>query len=379
MTDCSDDHVSLLGRGGKVDQQRLFDLYEQQSELDEEAPLSVRFVLARDLNKRLDQYLVDRIPFLSRTSLQRLVRERAVTVNGRPPKPSTRLRKGDEVVAVLPPPPSTEIAAEDIPLDVIFEDDYIIVLNKQADILVHPARSHQSGTLINGLAYHFQHRTSGELSRVGEEFARPGVVHRLDRFTSGVMVAAKTETAHYRLCRQFEQRTTRKRYLAIVHGRPEPLADEIDLPIGKHMTIRERYQVRFDETAKSALTLYHTRELFETFALVEVEIRTGRTHQIRVHLSNAGYPIAGDDMYSGRHVSLADVTGSNSLADREHFVLTRQALHAAMLGFEHPITGQAMTFHAPLKPDMQALIELLRKHQSRETLRLPGAVLDLDM
>ncbi|MBT8484421.1 MAG: RluA family pseudouridine synthase, partial [Phycisphaerae bacterium] len=211
--DGSDD---VLAPGGKVDRSILFDLYERLD--DDEQPISVRFVLSRDLNKRLDRYLVDRIPFLSRTALQRLIREEAVTVNGRTPRASTKLRQGDVVVAVLPPPPSRDIPPEDIPLEIIFEDADIIVINKHDDIIVHPARGNRSGTIINGLAYHFAHRSGGALSSVGEEFARPGVVHRLDRHTTGVMVAAKSDTAHWRLGRQFEMRTTSKTYLAFVHG-----------------------------------------------------------------------------------------------------------------------------------------------------------------
>ncbi|MCI0365866.1 MAG: RluA family pseudouridine synthase, partial [Phycisphaerales bacterium] len=243
-------NAKLIDAGGKVDREALFSLYEQSEEAsgDDETPVSVRFQLGRDLDKRLDKYLVDRVPFLSRTSLQQLIKEEAVTVNGRVPKASTRLHKGDVVVAMLPPPPSTEIQAQNIPLEVLYEDDDLIVINKADDIIVHPARGNKSGTIINALAWHFQHRSSGSLSKIGTEFARPGVVHRLDRHTTGVMVAAKSETAHWRLGKQFEARTTEKRYLAVVHGQLEPYADVIDLPLGKHPTIREKYAVRWDPT-----------------------------------------------------------------------------------------------------------------------------------
>src|SRR5262245_61273146 len=220
----SDHNPNLLTPAGTVDRDALVELYEQSEREtgDDESQVTVRFELARDLDKRLDRYLVDRIPFLSRTSLQALIREHAVTVNGRAPKPSTRLRRGDVVVAVLPPPPSTEIPAEDIPLDILFEDDDLIVINKRDDIIVHPARGNKSGTIINALAWHFQHRSSGALSSVGKEFARPGVVHRLDRHTTGVIVFAKDDEAHWKLGRQFEDWRVDKRYLAIVHGRVEP-------------------------------------------------------------------------------------------------------------------------------------------------------------
>ncbi len=301
----ADPFPNLLAADGKVDRDALFALYEQLEDKagDDETPVAVTFTLQRDLNKRLDRYLVDRIPFLSRTALQRLIREEAVTVNGRVPKPSTNLRAGDVIVAVLPPPPSKEIPPENIPLDILYEDDDLIVINKQDDIIVHPARGNKTGTIINALAYHFQNRTSGKLSSVGEEFARPGVVHRLDRHTTGVMVAAKTDTAHYRLGHQFEHRKTEKRYLTVVHGEMEPDADVIDMPLGKHPTIREKYAVRWDDTGKQAVTIFRVRERYRGFTLVEIELKTGRTHQIRVHLSHLGYPIVGDDIYGGRHIT----------------------------------------------------------------------------
>ena len=186
------DPQDAIGSGGAVDP-ALLDT--------DDGPAHVQFTLARDLKKRLDRYLGDRIPWLSRTSLQRLVREGAVTVNGRTPKSSTTLRAGDVVDVILPPPPPSELPAEEIPLDILHEDADLIIINKQDDIIVHPARGNQSGTMINGLAFHLQSRGDG-LSPVGTEDARPGVVHRLDRHTTGVMVFAKSETAHWRLGRQ---------------------------------------------------------------------------------------------------------------------------------------------------------------------------------
>jgi len=373
------DGDDLIARGGKVDRERLFELYEKQTG-DDEQPISVTLRLSRDLNKRLDRYLVDRIPFLSRTSLQRLIREQAVTVNGLAPKPSTRLRAGDEIVAILPPPPSTEIPAEEIPLEVLFEDAELVVVNKADDIIVHPARGRTSGTMINGLAWHFQHASSGALSSVGEELARPGVVHRLDRHTTGVMVFAKTETAHWRIARQFENRSVEKRYLAVVHGRIETLADVIDVPLGKHPTVREKYAVRWDDTGKPSVTIYRVRERYDDFTLVELELKTGRTHQIRLHLGHLGYPIAGDDMYGGKHLTVCDVAGAAGTADRSPRdpLLGRQALHAAVLGFRHPISKQPMNFQAPLPTDLRDLITLLRAHRHVDSPTVAGATIDLD-
>ncbi len=372
-----DDDISILGAGGKVDQEALYRLYEAQEGEDDE-PIHLRLVLSRDLNKRLDKYLVDRVPFLSRTSLQRLIRENAVTVNGRTPKPSTNLRKGDEVIVVLPPPPSTEIPAENIPIDILYEDADLLVLNKRADLIVHPARGNKTGTLINAVAWHLRQTSGGSLSSVGEEFARPGVVHRLDRHTTGVMVMAKTDTAHWRLGKQFENRTTEKRYLAVVHGRVEPHADVIDLPLGKHPTIREKYAVRWDETGKPSTTIYRVREVYDDFTLVELELKTGRTHQIRVHLSHLGFPIAGDDLYGGQRLTWGDVAGESHPRAAEPLMM-RQALHAALLSFVHPITHQRVTFQAPLPADMRDFIHALREHRRPRPTRVAGATIDLDL
>jgi len=374
----ADDDLQLFDGAGKVDRDALFRLYSQQDS-DDETPVAVTFILARDRRKRLDRYLVDRIPFLSRTSLQRLIHEQAVTVNDRPPKPSTTLRLGDRVHVVLPPPPSTEIPAEDIPLDVIYEDEDMIVLNKADDIIVHPARGNRSGTIINALAWHFQHRTGGALSNVGKEHARPGVVHRLDRHTTGVMVAAKTDTAHWRLGKQFERRTTDKRYLAVVHGRMETLADVIDVPLGKHPTMREKYAVRWDDTGKPSVTFYRVREQYDRHTLVELELKTGRTHQIRVHLSHLGYPIVGDDMYGGEHVTIGDLAGPGGFDGRPPRtpVITRQALHAARLGLTHPITDDRVVFEAPLHADMRDLVTTLRAIGPVDVRTVAGATIDL--
>ena len=373
------DRSELIGPGGKVDREKLFALYEADKG-DDESPICVHFKLSRDLNKRVDRYLVDRIPFLSRTSLQRIIKEQAVTVNGRLPKASTRLHLDDEVAVILPPPPSTEIPAEDIPLNVLHEDDELIVIDKNDDIIVHPARGNRSGTLLNALAYHFQHRSSGALSIVGQEFARPGVVHRLDRHTTGALAFAKSETAHWRLAKQFEQRRVNKRCLAIVHGQVEPRADVIDMPMGKHPTAKAKYAVRWDDTGKPSVTIYRVREVYKDFTLVELELKTGRTHQIRVHMSHLGYPLVGDDMYGGRHLTVGDITGPAGPRDRSprDSLITRQSLHAALLGFRHPITDEPMTFAAPLPEDLRDLVTLLREYRFVEAPNVAGSMLDLD-
>jgi 23S rRNA pseudouridine1911/1915/1917 synthase len=382
--------AALLGAGGAVDRDALFALYELNAAKDDESPVTVEFELLKDLDKRLDRYMVDRVPFLSRTQIQRLIDEEAITVNGRLPKSSTKLRKGDRIVATLPPPPSGAIQPEDIPLDVLFEDDSVIVVNKPAGLIVHPARSHKSGTLVNALAWRFKFVSGGELSKVGEEFARPGVVHRLDKHTSGAIVAAKNDTAHWRLGKQFEMRRTDKRYLALVHGSPERDVETIDLPLGKHPTVKEKYAVRFDESGKASLTIMRVRERYEVavptgivkYALVELELKTGRTHQIRVHLSYLGHPIVGDDMYGGRHVTPRDLGDAGApAASTDQPLLARQALHATTLGFRHPMTEQPMRFTAPVAADIARAVSILRAASTARgasvAVDAPGATIAL--
>lgn len=368
---------SLIRPGGKVDPDAIRAAVEAaRAEGGDDAELpTVRFELQRDLKTRLDKYLTSRISFMSRTQLQNLIAEGGVTVNGRAAKASTGLRLNDVVEVVVPPPPSGEIEPEEIALDVMYEDDCMVVINKSPDIIVHPARSENSGTMVHALAWHFLHRTGGGLSKVGTEFARPGVVHRLDRQTSGCIVFAKTDEAHWKLGRQFEHRTADKRYLAVVQGRVEPDVQMIDFPIGPHPSrekgYREKYVVRHDDQGKPSLTICRVRERYrlhdrpvgdQEFTLVELELKTGRTHQIRVHLSHLGWPIVGDDMYGGR----AFLAG-------ERTIIERQALHAALLALRHPITGEDRVFVAPLRGDMLELIASLRRGQV-EPVHVEGTV-----
>ncbi len=370
-------------------------------------PQKVSFTLQHDLAKRLDKYLCDRITFMSRSKLQELIEGGSVLVNGRVAKSSTVLRVRDSVVVNIPAPPSEDFEPQDIPLDVMYEDEHLIVLNKQAGIIVHPARTHTHGTMINALAYHFRYRseTGGHLSGVGSQFARPGVVHRLDRFTSGVIVFAKTDQAHWNIANQFMARTVNKRYVAIAHGKVTPPIDLIDLPLGPHVSrrkgLREMQQVRHDALGKPALTLYRVLGVYgdpdkplkdsmaplvarpeppaaqpkglpgapsiaSQWSLLEIELKTGRTHQIRVHMSHQGFPLVGDDMYGGKPFPLRG---------REPFA--RQALHAAVLGFRHPITGEPMLFQAPLPDDLRALLKTLRR-MPREEGPVEGATLAID-
>ncbi len=388
---------SLIDQGGKVDPLAVIRAAHGANDPDNEqdatpddasddAPTRVRFVLSRDLDKRLDKYLTDRIPFMSRTQLQRLIDNDAVTVNSRRPKASTRLRLGDIVDVIVPPPPAKDIQPEPIPLEVLHEDDDLIVLNKQPDIIVHPARSHLKGTMLNALAHHFLHHSpsGGALSSVGEDFARPGVVHRLDRHTSGVIVFAKRDEPHWRLGKQFELRQVDKRYLAIVHGEIEIPTDVVDQPLGPHPSrekgLREKYVVRHDHLGKPAVTIYRVRERYRGYTLVELELKTGRTHQIRIHMAWLGHPIVGDDMYGGRALLPADVLPPQHVDPDSAStpLIARQALHAAVLGFTHPITNTPMRFTAPLRNDMAALVHLLRAHRPAiGAIDVAGATVDL--
>lgn len=367
---------------------------------DDDGLARVSFTLQRDLNKRLDKYLTDRISFMSRAQLQKLIELGGVTVNHRVAKASTKLRVGDTVDVIVPPPPAKEIQPEDIPITVIYEDDHLLVLNKSPDIIVHPARSHNKGTLLNALVHYFQTTGQGSLSDVGKDLARPGVVHRLDRKTSGVMVIAKDEEAHWKLGHQFERRTTDKRYLALVEGIIETDADAIDAPIGPSPSRakgqREKMAIRHDELGKPALTIFRVRERYHArsagsvvdgYTLVELELKTGRTHQIRVHMNFYGYPLVADDMYEGhflraetfsREAAKAIAAQRAAAGLDPSLILDRQALHAAMLAFTHPATNQPVVFTAPLPPDLAATVAIFRQwtHASGP-INPPGSVIDL--
>jgi len=305
--------------------------------------------------RRIDKYLHGRFRNLSRHFLQNAIRSGAVKVNGQPVKPSFKLSHRDVIKFVMPEPEKKEIEPEDIPLDVLYEDDDLIVLNKPPDLIVHPARGNKHGTLVNALAHYSEHLSSG----LGE--FRPGIVHRLDRNTTGVMVVTKHDMAQWKVAKQFELRQVEKSYLAIVHGTPELTADRIDAPLGVHPKIREKYSIR-PETGKEAVTFYEVVEAFRGFSLIHCKPRTGRTHQIRVHLSHLKHPIVADDMYGGKLVypwQLADAEPAV-----EEPVIGRCALHAWTLGFTHPTTGQRVRFEAPLPADMQHLLDLLRRHRA---------------
>jgi 23S rRNA pseudouridine1911/1915/1917 synthase len=304
--------------------------------------------------RRIDKYLHGRFSNFSRVMLQEIIKQGGVKVNGKVVKPSFKISPADIIELTPPELPSKDILAQDIPLNIIYEDDDIIVLNKQPDMIVHPARGNTYGTLVNALVFHSDKLSSG----LGE--FRPGIVHRLDKDTTGVMVVAKNDTAQWKIAKQFEQRKTKKSYLAIVHGTPDLTADRINAPLGVHPTIRVKYAVR-PKIGKEAITFYEVVESFRGFSLLKLTPKTGRTHQIRVHLSYIKHPIVGDDMYGGKLVYPWQLADSEPAVQEP--VISRVALHARTLEFRHPTTKKIVKFEAPLPEDMQNALDMLRKYR----------------
>lgn len=313
---------------------------------------------AENAGQRIDRYLAVQLPAYSRVFLRKLINDADVKVAGKRTKASYKVHEGDRIEVCLREKPKEGPQPENLPLDILYEDDAIIVLNKPAGMVVHPAKGHWSGTLTSGLQYHFD-----QLSSVGGP-QRPGIVHRLDRETSGVIVVAKTDQAHLRLAEQFEARTVEKEYFATVYGELDRDRDWIRRPIGNHPYQREKMAIRPDHsTSRDAETFYEVEERFVGFTTVRVLPKTGRTHQIRVHLDAIGCPIVCDALYSGRNqLTWGEIT--SDLSD-ERVLLNRQALHARRLRLQHPATGEPMAWEAPLHEDLQQLIAALRQHRSR--------------
>ena len=317
--------------------------------MNSEPESSLTFTVpAADAGTRLDAFLASRIEGWSRARLQRLIEEGDVLVNGRASKVSYKLRETDEIEAELTALPTTSFLPEDIPIDVVYEDDDLIIVNKPAGIVVHPGAGAKTGTLANALAFHFQN-----LSTAGG-VARPGIVHRLDKDTSGLLLVAKTEPAHENLAEQFRARAVFKSYVALVHGQMEKDRGEIDEPIARDP--RHRTRMAIVRGGRSALSIYRARERFDRFTLIDVELKTGRTHQIRVHLAWIKHPVVGDDTYgSGR-----DNTVSNPHIRGQITRLSRQFLHAEKLGFIHPKSGKRVNFISPLPHELQRLLDTIR-------------------
>ena len=320
--------------------------------------IEIAVVEPQDAHKRLDSFLVSRFPSFSRAKIQRAVAKGKATVDGKVGKASLRLKAGQAVRFQLPEPASDTQIPEDIPLDILYQDDHLVAINKPAAMVVHPSKGHWSGTLTAALAFHFK-----QLSTVGGA-TRPGIVHRLDRDTSGVIIVAKTDAAHSALAQQFEARTVAKEYWTIVTPAPDKDRDLIDQPIGAHPYQREKKAIRAGHaTSRPSQTFYEVIERFRGFAAVRVRPRTGRTHQIRVHMAHIGCPVLCDRLYSGRaRVTVTDLAGKQMEPD--HPLLGRQALHARRIEFEHPDSGERMEITAPLPADLTATLEAIRKFRS---------------
>jgi 23S rRNA pseudouridine1911/1915/1917 synthase len=305
-------------------------------------------VPAEDAGTRLDAYLASSIEGWSRARLQRLIEDGDVLVNGRASKASYKLRANDEIEVELTTLPTTSFLAEDISIEVVYEDDDLIVVNKPAGVVVHPAAGAQTGTLANALAFHFQ-----KLSNAGG-VARPGIVHRLDKDTSGLLLVAKTEQAHENLADQFRAREVFKSYVALVHGQVERDRGEIAEPIARDP--RHRTRMAIVRGGRSARSIYRARERFDRFTLIDVELKTGRTHQIRVHLAWIKHPVVGDETYgSGRDNMVGDPKIRREIAK-----LGRQFLHAEKLGFTHPTSGERLNFTSSLPTELQKLLAIIR-------------------
>jgi 23S rRNA pseudouridine1911/1915/1917 synthase len=332
-------------------------------------PLITHTVTEKHVSKRLDIYIAHYEPHISRNRIQTLIKSGLALVDGKQEKPGYKVKLGENITLELPERKIHDVLPEPIPLSVLYEDAHIIVLNKPPGLVVHPAPGNYTGTLVNALLYHYDSLPSrrpltavlSPQGRLGEGWSsggagdareRAGIVHRLDKDTSGVMVVARTQEALRSLSAQFKNRTVRKRYIALVAGVIKKGSGTINVGLGRHVKERKKISTHTHH-AREAVTIFTVKERYKKATLVEVEIKTGRTHQIRVHLAHIGYPVLGDHVYGG---GKATQFGES--------IITRQMLHAETLSLIHPDTGEPMSFAAPLPADMAVVIDLLRKTKS---------------
>ena len=318
----------------------------------ESLPGSRRHIASEeDAGSRLDKFLSELPGIASREMARRLILQGAVRLNGEGGEPSSRLREGDEILYSIPPPEPVAIPAQHLPLDVFYEDRWLIVVDKPAGVAMHPGPGHREGTMVNFLLGH-----CGDLSGIGGRL-RPGIVHRLDKDTSGLIVAAKNDEAHLHLAGQFKAHSIQRIYQALVVGRPPNEQGTIDLPLARHRDNRLLRTVA--EHGKRAVTHWRLMQRLGPFSLLQARLETGRTHQIRVHLAHQGMPVLGDPLYGkARHRGLKL---HPELMERLE-QLDRQALHACELGFNHPATDAPLHFASPYPPDMQAILQALVRH-----------------
>ncbi|HAR46065.1 MAG: hypothetical protein A2X56_14700 [Nitrospirae bacterium GWC2_57_13] len=310
-------------------------------------PATTLIVTEKHAAKRLDMFIAHHEPHISRSRIQEMIRTGLAVVDGRREKPGYKVKTGETVALDMPEKKVYEVLPELIPLNVVYEDEQFVVLNKPPGLVVHPAPGNYTGTLVNALLYHYGSLPSS--GAPGSERERAGIVHRLDKDTSGVMVVARTDQALRALSAQFKDRTVRKKYLALVSGVIKKGSGTIDAAIGRHVKERKKISVHTHK-AREAVTLFRVRERFPKATLVEVEIKTGRTHQIRVHMALAGHPVLGDRTY-----------GPAASVKAGGLMIPRQMLHAEALSILHPLTGHPMTFIAPPPRDMAEVVEKFRK------------------
>ncbi|MCZ6634102.1 MAG: RluA family pseudouridine synthase [bacterium] len=309
-------------------------------------------ILPEHEGQRLDRLLAILLPEFSRSRLQKLIGDGQIRVNGRSVRSSYKVTRGEQVLIEVPPPEPVAIGPEEIPLDVFFEDEHLLVVNKPVGMMVHPAGSVQSGTLVNALLAHCD-----QLSGINGQL-RPGIVHRLDKDTSGLLMVAKDEVSHRGLAGQLEKRTVLRQYRAVVWGHFEGPEGRIEAAIGRHRKDRKRMVV--DEVGRFAATRYEVDTTYDFLSLLSLRLETGRTHQIRVHMAYAKHPVFGDDMYGGREIRLKGISPMYRNAARRLLQgATRQMLHAASLGFDHPVTGEPLVFQSDVPQDMQLLLDAL--------------------
>jgi 23S rRNA pseudouridine1911/1915/1917 synthase len=303
--------------------------------------------------ERLDQFVSRMVTALTRSAVQRLIDEGTITVNGTPAKPSLKLKGGERIAVVIPPPEPVAAQAEQIALDILYEDGDLVVINKPAGMVVHPGAGNTSGTLVNALLGHCR-----DLSGIGGEL-RPGIVHRIDKDTSGILVVAKNDRSHLALSQQFKEHTIKRVYTALVYGAPREERGKIEAAIGRHPQDRKRMSSRSGK-GRHAVTHWRVIGRYNGVTLMSMRLETGRTHQIRVHLSEAGHPLVGDPVYggSGRIANLKDRILARMIRE-----LGRQALHARILGFIHPGSGTYLEFTAEPPEDMARLLTYLEEQE----------------
>ena len=300
-------------------------------------------VSPEDAGVRIDKYLAEQLPDITRSYLQKLLKDGSVQMNGKPVKASTKTAAGALIALTIPEPEEPEILPENIPLDILYEDSDVILINKPKNMVVHPAAGHYTGTLVNALMYHCR----GDLSGINGVL-RPGIVHRIDKDTTGVLIVCKNDRAHNALAEQLKEHSITRKYRAIVCGNLKEDEGTVDAPLGRHPQDRKKMAI-VRSGGKRAVTHYRVLERFGNYTYIECRLETGRTHQIRVHMASLGHPLLGDEIY-GRAKS--------------PFKLEGQTLHAMVLGFIHPTTGEYMEFEAPLPEYFEKLLEKLRKSGS---------------